>query len=232
MGKQTLRFGIHDGVGHRAATWNLWTRTGTGKSDAYLACRELYGTIKASLHESGQWHVAYSQRTFEDDVKGVIPKFKDRFLETWSRPPDFAPGHMVAFRIITPWSAVNTPVKEGRFKDVIWLPSAPEPMATEIDILITKPMTRVIGWPGKQSMGTSFIGSLTLENREVVWAVYLFRDMPDFSSLSGGANWFYRGKSEKDLKDLKDGDLRVFVFGTEVDGSRVICDCAVQIQRK
>ena len=132
---------------------------------------------------------------------------------------------------MTPWSAVNTPVKEDEFKAITWLPSAPELMATEIDILITQPTTQVIGWPGRQSMGTSSVGSFPLENGETVWAVYLFVDMPDFSSLPKGSSWFFKGKSEKDLKDLKEGDLRVFVHGTEPDGSRVIYDCAVQISR-
>jgi hypothetical protein len=132
---------------------------------------------------------------------------------------------------VTPWSAVTTPVNEGRFKKVAWLPSAPELMATEIDILMTEPTTQVNGWPGKQSMGTSFIGRIPLENGQAVWAVYLFVDMPDFSSLPKGTGWFFKGKSEKDLKNLKEGDLRGFVFGAEPDGSHAIYDCAGQISR-
>lgn len=81
MGKQPLRFGIHDGAGHRAATWKLWTGKSANRSDVYLAFRELNDALKVSLHESGQWHIAYSQRTFEEDVKGAIPKFKDRYVE-------------------------------------------------------------------------------------------------------------------------------------------------------
>ncbi|MGZ4881877.1 MAG: hypothetical protein ACXV7G_12605, partial [Halobacteriota archaeon] len=186
--------------------------------------------------ESGQWHTAYSKSTFEEDVKGAIPTFKDRYLEKWSRPSDFALGHTLAFRIVTPWSAVSTPVQEKRYKGVTWLPSAPESMATEIDILITNPAAVVIGWPGKRSMGTSFIGSFLLSNGQVVWAVSLFVDMPDASNqLEGsnsqkGTNWFIKGKSEKDLLRLKDGGLRSFAFGTEPDGSRVIYDCAVEIR--
>ncbi len=228
MGKQRLRFGIHDGAGSRAATWNLWTSTGTGKSDVYLACREMYGSLKVSLHESGQWQIAYSQLFFDENVKGVIPKFEDRYLEKWLRPSDFAPGHTLALRIVTPRSAVRTPANECRFKGVAWLPNAPENNATEIDILITKPRTQVNGWPGKQPMGTSFIGSLPLDNGETVWAVYWFHVF-DISSLPKGTGWFFKGKSEKDLKDLKEENLSLLAFGTEPDGSRVLYDCAVQI---
>jgi len=225
MGKQVLRFGIHDSAGHRAATWKLLTGKGSNKSDVYLVFRELNNTLKVSLHGSGQWHIAHSRRTFEEDVKGTVPKFEDRYIEKWSRPPDIAPGITLALRIGTPWWAVSTPVKEDRVRGVTWLPNAPEPRATEIDILISKPMTPLIEWPGRRSMDTSFIGALLLENGEIIWAVYQIVDMPDYSRLGTGTGWFYKGKNEKDLEGE---GLRGFAFGREPDDSRVIHDLAVQ----
>ena len=163
---------------------------------------------------------------FDEHVKGAIPKFGDRYIEKWPRPSDIAPGITLAFRIVTPWSAVSTPIKKDKLKGVTWLPNAPEPKATEIDILITKPTTQATGWPGRQSMGTSFIGSFPLENGETVWAVYFIVDMPDFSSLGRGTGKFFKGKDEKNLKEE---GLRLLLFGTQPDGSRVMYDCAVQI---
>jgi len=225
MAQRALRFAIHDGAGHRAATWKLWTEAAGGKSDFYLIPRELGGTFKASLHESGEWHIAYSQRVFEEKVKGAIPRFKDRFMEKWPRPPDFAPGIAIAFRIVTPWSAITNAIEESKVKGVIWLPNAPESKATEIDILITKATTAGAGWPGKRSMGTSLIGSIPLENGEMVWAVYWVVGMPDFKNLGKGTGHFYKGRSEKDVE--KEG-LRALVFGVEPDGSRVIYDCTLE----
>jgi hypothetical protein len=49
--------------------------------------------------------------------------------------------------------------------------------------------------------------------------------MPDMAKAPAGIGHSYKGKSEKDLED---GVLRALVFGDEQDGSRVICDCAVQ----
>src|SRR5437879_3904528 len=102
MAQRVVRFGISDGAGHRAATWKLWTETSGNKSDIYLACRAL-GMLKASLHESGAWHIAYSKDSYEKDVKGTGPA-KDRFVEKWPRPSVIAPGLTLAFRIVTPWS--------------------------------------------------------------------------------------------------------------------------------
>lgn len=225
MAQRSLRFGISDGIGLRAATWKLWTETSGGKSEVYLACRSLGGTLKASLHQSGNWHIAYSHKTFKEKVEGAIPKFKDRFIERWPRPSEIAPGVSLAFRIVTPYSAVTSSLDTGNFKGVQWLPNAPELKATEIDILITKPTTKVTGWPGKRSMGTSLIGSFPLNNGETVWAVYWVIDMPDISQLGRGTGHLFKGRTREDLESE---DLRALVFGTERDGSRVMYDCAVQ----
>jgi hypothetical protein len=223
MTQRVLRFGIRNDAGLRAATWKLWTEAAGGKSEVYLACRSLGGTLKASLHQSGNWHIAYSQRAFEERVRGAIPKHSDRFLEKWPRPSEIATGITLAFRIVTPWSAATKQISES--KSIIWLPNAPEPKATEIDVFMVHPTTPITGWPGKRSMGTSLVGSIPLENGETVWAVHWVVDMPDFSHIEKGIGRFYKGRSEKDLYS---GGLRAVVFGTEPDGSRVMYDCAVQ----
>jgi hypothetical protein len=185
----------------------------------------LGGSLKVSLHQSGNWHIAYSPQTFEEKVEGAIPKFADRFIEKWPRPPEIAPGITLAFRIVTPWSAVTHPIQESDLTGIIWLPNAPEPKATEIDVFLVKPTTPVSGWPGKRSVGTSLIGSIPLESGETAWAVYWVVPMPDLSKVSKGVGQFYKGASEKDLEGQ---GLRAIVYGAEPDGSRVVYDCAVE----
>jgi len=220
MPEQVIRFGISDRSGHRAATWRLWTPS--GKSDVYLACRALGGALKASLHRSGRWHVAYSQAAFKGDVQGAISTQQDRFLEKWPRPAPIAPGVTLAFRIVTPHSAVTSLSSEAD-GNITWIPNCPPPRATEIDIMIVSPSISVTGWPGKNKMGTQLIGSYKLTNGESVWAVHRVVDTPDLSSVAKGIGRFYKGRSEEDLKS---GSLRALVFGKEADGSRVIYDCA------
>lgn len=221
MLEQVVRFGISDGRGLRAATWRLWTPS--GKSDVYLACRALGGTLKASLHQSGSWHVAYSQRAFENDVQGAIPTQQDRFLEKWPRPKPIAPGVTLSFRIVTPYSAVTSPIGEAN-RNVVWIPNCPAPRATEIDIILVSSSTPVTGWPGKNKMGTKLIASYKLPNDQSVWAVYGVVDMPDVSAATRGVGRFFKGRSREDLES---DDLRALVFGHEPDGSRAMYDCAV-----
>lgn len=225
MAQRSLRFGIQDGAGCRAATWKVWTELAGGKADVYLACRALGGTLKASLHESGRWHIAYSPATFEQYVAGAIPNANDRFIEKWPRPPEIAPGVTLAFRIVTPWSATTHNTPENICKELVWIPNAPAGEATEIDVFLISAQTLVTDWPGKRGMGTSLIGSFQLESGESVWIVYRTVPMPDFDKLTQGIGRFYKGKSKNDLEG--DG-LRALLFGTAEDGSRVVYDCAVQ----
>jgi hypothetical protein len=130
----------------------------------------------------------------------------------------------LAFRIVTPWSAV-TNERNKMDANIIWLPNAVEPKATEIDILILKSDLNVNDWPGKHSMGTSLVGSIPLANGETVWGVYWVVDMPDFSKVPAGTGHFYKGKTDTDLESE---GLRALVFGNQTDGSRVIYDCVVK----
>lgn len=132
MAQRSLRFGIGAADGPRAATWKLWTETARGNSDVYLACRSLGGFLKASLHQSGTWHVAYSKQAFEESVQGVAPYPKDRFIEKWPKPAEIGPGVTLAFRIVTPFSAVTEADRGLDNSGVMWLPNAPEGKATEI----------------------------------------------------------------------------------------------------
>jgi len=221
MPEQTIRFGISDGRRRRTATWRVWTPP--GKADVYLACRALGGTLKASLHQLGSWHVAYSQKAFERDVEGAIPSKNDRFLQKWPWPRPIAAGVTLAFRIVTPCSAATSPMGAADRK-AIWLPNCPSQRATEIDIMIISPTTPVSGWSGKNTMGTTPVGSYKLENGESVWVVYWVVDMPNLATATQGTGRFYRGRSKEDLQS---DTLRALVFGKEPDGSRVIDDCAV-----
>jgi hypothetical protein len=98
-----IRFGVRALSGHRAATWKIWS-PGAPKNDVYLACRALNGELKASLHESGRWHVSYSKGFYKSGFEESSVKPPSRFTEIWPRPGDIAPGMILAFRVIVPWN--------------------------------------------------------------------------------------------------------------------------------
>lgn len=226
MPEQSIRFGINDGLGNRSATWKCWSPMRLGKFDVYLACRALGGALKASLHQSGQWHIAYSNAFFEKNLDNLPQNEKGRFIEKWPRPNEIAPGVTLAYRIVTPCSAVNTPYDESKFKNVKWILNAKEGKATEIDVIITDPSILISDWPGKHSMNTKIIGSIKLPNGETVWIVYWEIEMPTIPIKKLTPTYFI-GKSKKDLQ----GDnLHILLFGNEKDGSRVLYDFAIIVK--
>lgn len=83
-------------------------------------------------------------KTFEEKVEGAITKQRDRFIEKWPRPKPIAKGVTLAFRIVAPWSSVTSSTGEMK-SDIIWIPNAPKPKATEIDVIITAQTTPVSG---------------------------------------------------------------------------------------
>jgi hypothetical protein len=228
--ERSIRFGISDGAGQRGATWKCFAPIGQGRDDVYVACRELKGAIKTSLHESGKCHVAYEPTFFEQDVPDADRMARGRFIDKWPRPPEIAPGLTLALRINTPWSAVNVPNSDADFPTVIWIPNAPQDQATEIDILLSTAVTVVAGWPGKNSMNTKLVGSLQLDSGAIVWVVYWVIPLPDLESSKAikAAPKFFRGKS---MSDLEGASLRMIAFGDEPDGSRVIYDFAAELNQ-
>jgi hypothetical protein len=186
--------------------------------------------LKASLHDSGSWHIAYSKKFFEDSVAPVTPSRGDRFVEQWPRPRELASGLTLAFRIVTPANAVTAHRSKSEATGIVWIPNAPPGKAMEVDVVLTAPGVQTTGWPGRRSMGTSLVGSLPLQNGQTAWVVAWVVDMPDLSKINNGqiSARFYRGRSYADIKAAD--SLRALVIGSEPDGSRVMYDCPV-VQR-
>ena len=221
MGERYLRFAIRENQ-LRAATWKIWSRN--SNSDIYLTCRELKGAIKASLHQSGSWHIGYSDSASEKYFESREDFEKSKFIEIWPKPKPISDGTVLAFRIVTPFSAIRSSVDNTR-NDIIWIPNCSTGYATEIDIMITTVNITSANWPGRNKMGTKLVGSYDLANKERVWVVYWQIPMPDLSSISGKPFKFYKGKTKADLSKE---NLKAIIFADENDGSRTLFDFSVE----
>jgi hypothetical protein len=221
MPENAIRFGIRAVSGHRAATWKCWTG-GIDGSEVYLACRELNGELKASFHESGQWHIAYSPKFFGERFEEAT-RPATRFVDKWPRPIEIAPGFTLAFQILVPWSSATVPDSRGE-ADIVWVSPAPHGQAVEISVVITSPACRVSDWPGKRSMQTELIGSISLPNGQTVWVIYRRIDMV-LPELPAGALRYFKGA---DKTRLRTAGLRALVWGDRPDGARVIWDLPVK----
>lgn len=209
MAENAIRFGVRSETGATAATWKCWT-VSTRRNDVYLACRALKGELKVSLHQSGRWHIGYTEPFFAEAFSDSSRRPKSRFIQSWRRPQPMMPGVTLALRVMTPWSSL-TESDEKRDPRVIAIPPAPAGQAVEVAIVITSESYLTPGWPGQTEMGTSLVGSLALPNGDKVWLVY--RNIPFAMPTSErGQGTFFKGF---DRTALKKPGLRAIVFGSE-----------------
>ena len=184
----------------------------------YLACRELGGALKASLHQSGSWHLAYLERFFEDAMPDDMKGESGRYIAQWPKPSEISPGYTLAFQIIVPAAAVSSPFENN--KKIVPIPAPSVGAATEVSIFLLDGEATENECPGQTTMGTKPVGSITLPNDGVVSVVYRERPMPDVSFGPVKAHLF-RGVS---TEGLENANLRMLVFGENADGSRVMME--------
>ncbi|AII60150.1 hypothetical protein X793_00375 [Dehalococcoides mccartyi CG4] len=225
MTKQhSIRFGISDGNGRRACTWKCWTHIGSGKSDVYIICRSLDSSVKVSLHDSGNWRVAFSQEFYHEQSDIFAENPKGRCLSVWE-PIEISPGVILAFHIVTPYSSITNPIGKND-NNVIWALQKPKYTASEIFIVLTSSDAVVSSWPGKNSMGTSLLGSFQLENKSKMWIVEKPVICPNFKIPQGRLTYFKNMHKE----NISGDNIRAFIIGKEKDGSRYIVDAVVDVK--
>jgi len=227
MAEQSLRFVVSDNK-HRAESWKIWTRTGLGKHDVYLACRSLGRSLKASLHESDSWHVGFLRPFLSQELGADHPKQADPYIERWPRPPEIGPGVTLAYRILVPTSAVNIPISDSLPDSTIRILAAPKGKAVEIAVIITAPNTIITDWPTRGSMNTELVGKLNLENAGTVWVVHRTDDVPPLPAVTGNATWFKSGRKVS----MSEDNIRGIIFGSHEDGSRFMIECAVDASKQ
>lgn len=225
MSQNSIRFGVIDACGHRASSWKCWAEVGTGKNDVYLACRKLGGAVKASFHETGSWHIAFDSKAFPSQFEEPDRPFS-RFVTKWGRPPELSPGVVLACRILVPWYA-PTVAEAAADPKVTWIATAPHGKAIEFAMIFTSKTTPVTDWPARRSMNTELVGQLTLDSGQKVWVVYHVIDWADPAPATGTPR-FAKGKSPADLQGE---GLRALAWKQEPDGSIVLCDAPVRVER-
>ncbi len=170
--EHVCRFGVRSHDMRMSKVWRVWSLPRTGKSDVYLTAGRLAGIFKASLHQSGTWQVSFTYQFISKiSDRGTWTKIS-RHFDRWQRPNEIGPGVTLALRILIPNSELREVENHtGSTKPVHWVPAPGIGLAVSFDILITKPGTQILDWPGKHSMGTELVSWFSLANNEVLWLV-------------------------------------------------------------
>jgi hypothetical protein len=107
-----LRFALGSDQGARSSVWSVVSHKNT--DDIYIGARDVLGIAKLSLHESGKWRRALTDREAE---RRNLPDDVDRVLSRWEVPEPIADGWLRAVSIAIPSSSVQihpVPLKQPK----------------------------------------------------------------------------------------------------------------------
>lgn len=225
MPDHTIRFAVRAMDGGRSDVWTCWTTVGKGKRDVYLTSKPLGHAAKLSLHESGQWQVAFlAEKRDELFDAGAAPP--DRFLGKWERADAWKNPIVRAAVVYFPSSCLFE--GEAVRKRVAWLPVAPEKQMTEVSIFLVDGQLPPDDWPGKDSMGTKLVGLMPIEHGGTVPIVYREVPMLEGGEPKQGVPRYFKGASEADLAHAN----RMVAWGAADDGAIMFLECPLTVQRK
>ncbi|GLI03805.1 hypothetical protein [Phytohabitans aurantiacus] len=137
-----LRFGIFVD-GRRSYTWRV--RAGANQPELFVERENFPRVTHVSLHASGQWYVRATRK---------------RDLHRWPRPNEIVPGYTRALAIVQPVVVAMLDLETPSGARLLRV--GPESEPTTFSLFIERPGANMAGWPGKNAMGTAYVGRIPL----------------------------------------------------------------------
>ncbi|MBP2321491.1 hypothetical protein JOF56_001876 [Kibdelosporangium banguiense] len=138
-----IRFGI-EVDGKRSRCWRV--RAGARLPELYVEREGLERAAHISLHASGRWHL----------------KVERNQVRQWVRPTELTPGYTRALVISQSVSVATIELAAHPTAKLICVTPDSEPV--HFNIFIERPGANLHGWPGKNAMGSTFVGRIELAN--------------------------------------------------------------------
>jgi len=123
----------------------IWrVRAGVARPELFLE-RESFGKRwHFSLHASGRWHMK------EGGQERI----------SWARPDEVVPGYTRAVGIVQPVAVAHRDDAAPEGVELVTVP--PQAKPTTFSVFMERPGANMNGWPGKNAMGTVFVGRIPL----------------------------------------------------------------------
>ncbi|MBS1982908.1 MAG: hypothetical protein JST16_01945 [Bdellovibrionales bacterium] len=223
----SCRFGVVDDISRKSALWRLRVG-GKNAKDVYLAPESAEDIIKVSLHESGDWKVAYVKdyaKTLQQFQ--IIGKHEVRVVQS-RRPLLPMPGERGVrrgIRLYIPTAELSYSTKP--WPDDAVIITAPKTNAvTVIDVYFTDSTSRFNQheWPFELSLGAQRICTYQLEfgKGEHIWAI-AFPWLAANEEIVNEIRWFnlqpdYHVRLEAGLPPADITPDRAFISGENQSG--------------
>jgi hypothetical protein len=199
-----ISFGIACGT-KRSSCWRL--RAGVAKPELFLEREGQADRWHFSLHASGRWHMKMGRRE----------------RVSWGRPDELIPGYTRAVGLVQPLSVVDiesAPQENAKLVSV--LPGS-DPIT--FSIFIERPGANLNSWPGKNAMGTAFVGRVPMAGDMGTCCVVAHKE-----PLQPGEMHLNRPTDEK-LAEMRaaaaNGTLFMTLMGEFSDGAIALIDLRI-----
>ncbi len=231
--RNSIRFGVKDNNGRRSSSWKLWSN----RSDIYMSARPLRGTVKLSLHESGNW-----QLSFTSEFVRKVPKHFEtmpRHISLWQKPREVEPGVTVACRIHIPVAELRMlGEEEGKnSRHVRWVSAPADDLSIQFLVVITERTASFQKWPGEVDPALLLVGKIILPDERSVWVLYREQPVnPDVPKLIDSARGRLRHgvtlQYPEGSVDFTKKSLRFIIFASDKLGAEVFIEGAVNEDSK
>ncbi len=169
MGRFKCRFAVGSPTGLRSGAFTVWT----SRNDIYIAGRNIGGSMKTSLHESGKRHSGLTSTFFQEPGTLEMWGLANRHADEWIGGYQISETTTLEFAIAFPKSDLrlfsDPKLNPNKIK---WLPEPPQGCHLEVALLIETEPSDTEEWPGKTIMGTQFLDSYVLPDGRILWLVY------------------------------------------------------------
>lgn len=215
---------IYIGVGEerrRGGVWRVWAnKPGTGKSDVYVAPRNIAGVQKISLHETGefrnQWVTADNATKFTGSP--------DKRIYIWQRGQEYTGAITKGLAIYVPAGELQAiPGDDRQPANTIWLPEPESGAVWGIYIVFARPDQ------GNAPLGGAMpLAGFTLANGSVLLVLAQKRHLTDEErdQLSTVRGQIALDQLPPDASS--DTALRMTLHGIDENGDRHLWDLAAQ----
>lgn len=221
MKPQELRLAVGGSGIARSGIWKFWsTRTG----DVYIACREMRGGFKVSIHSSGLCNAGFSS----EYAKGTLREYGvwsgSRHIEQWRIVRPVTQPTMAA-RLFIPGSEVRVLANHEKHSPrITWIPLPSPDKTVCIEVVLARSQDQF----RSEDCGRIFTARWALGSGESLWVGHQTIDTPrdvlegiatqrsgDRIQLDGRAEW---------NRDHPQG--RLLVFGPNIGGWVSFIDAA------
>lgn len=212
-----FRFAVGSAQGLKSTVYRIWTAK--NHSDVYITALPTSGTLKVSLHESGEW-----QHSFLSQVAmKYVSTNAERHIEKWSPPKPFGGGWARGYYITIPRTELRY-VNED-VTDIRWAEDPGYGYWVNIEVVLARAdVDTVLTWESGILLGT-----LRLQNGGGV-TVVAKRYKPQAEAarrLGAYRDLFYQQGTVVDLTTINVPVLGL--FGYEPDGTRGVTEVSLTL---